>query len=111
MTTIRVSCELCLRDVQLDGDEVILVTGPSDRTVCAFTCPHCGNAGARALDDAALLRLTLAGVRIVVGEPEAHDAGAPAFTYDDLLDLHRLLSEDTWFAQLQQPLTPGVEAL
>ena len=70
-----------------------------------FTCLGCHDTAALALDAAGIAALVMGGVTFlslsppVVEHPEVRPEG-PAFTADDLLDLHVELAGDDWPAGL-----------
>ena len=71
------------------------------RQVCAFTCMLCDRVGVRDVTEDEAVRLVAAGCQSSVSVVEAHDGVAPSLTYDDLIDLHRLLESDGWFRHLE----------
>jgi hypothetical protein len=111
MATIRANCPTC-GQVDLPAEEISLeVAGGGDRGRYAFTCPDCSADITRAADGKVVGLLRAAGATSSVEEaPEpmpvslpAADRNpcreAPAFTMDDLIDLHFLLQDETWLAQ------------
>ena len=110
MATIRTNCPTC-GQVDLPAEEISLeVAAGGDRGRYAFTCPDCRTDITRAADGKAVSLLLAAGATSDAAAPEpttvslpAEDQNpcpdAPAFTMDDLIDLHFLLQDETWLAQ------------
>lgn len=103
MTSIRASCPEC-GDVQLTpSDLVVRVCADDNRGAYSFQCPACGAAVAKEASPRIVELLVSTGVRMDVwrlpAELQEHKPG-PAFSHDDVLDLHLLLQQDDWFQQL-----------
>lgn len=99
-TTIKAHCPMCgevdltPHDVSLHADVAV---GPD--SYYAFSCPDCGLRIHKRADERIVRMLESAGVARTE-ETVARRVEAPPFTYDDLLDLHRLLETDGWFDEL-----------
>lgn len=121
MTTIRATCPDC-GEVDLTPDEMHLTVIRSDDAAVGpdshytFRCPGCDVDVEKPADERIAHLLTTGGVDVTILEggdidaefasfaslpthPEAPRPG-PAFTPDDLIDLHFLLATDDWFDQL-----------
>ena len=108
MATIRANCPTC-GQVDLPAEEISLeVAGDGERGRYAFACPDCGADIARAADRKVVGLLLAAGATSHDAEAPAMELpaedrnpcpGAPAFTLDDVIDLHFLLQEDAWLAE------------
>lgn len=113
MAIIRVSCPTC-GEIELPSERIELVTVPGleidrNNTHYTFTCSFCDAVVRRPADRITATVLTSGGVAIrpprhpvFVGRPghPERPPGGPAFTRDDILDLHLLLEDDGWFAAL-----------
>lgn len=99
-TTIKAHCPMCGEvdltppDVSLHADVVV-----SAESYYAFSCPDCGLRIHKRADERIVRMLESAGVARY-REVETATVQDPPFTYDDLLDLHRLLETADWFDQL-----------
>lgn len=111
MAIIRTNCPTC-GEVDLSPEAISLeVAGDGDRGRYAFTCPDCSADVIRAADRRAVGLLLAAGATSYGSEAPAESApslpaedrnpcpDAPAFTLDDLIDLHFLLQDETWITQ------------
>ena len=103
MTTIRASCPTC-GDVQLEpSDLLVRVCADDNQGSYCFSCPECGYGVAKDASPRIVELLVSTGVRMDVwrlpAELHEHKAG-PRLTPDDLLDLHLLLQDESWFDQL-----------
>ena len=111
MATIRTSCPTC-GQVDLSAEAISLeVEGDGDRGRYAFTCPDCGTDITRAADRKVVDLLLAAGATSSSAQAPAETAPslpaedrnpcpeAPAFTLDDLIDLHFLMDDEAWLAQ------------
>jgi hypothetical protein len=111
MATIRTSCPTC-GQVDLSAEAISLeVTDDGDRGRYAFTCPDCRADITRDADRKVVSLLLAAGATSYGAEAPAETApslpaedwnpcpDAPAFTLDDLIDLHFLLEDEAWLAQ------------
>jgi predicted RNA-binding Zn-ribbon protein involved in translation (DUF1610 family) len=116
MTRVRATCPSC-GEMDLPASEVVLRRSCDvDGRVLAdssyrFRCPGCADVVEKPADERVVDLLITGGVPIEdVGavrrglHPEMPDDG-PAFTLDDLLDLHIALAEPDWFDRLAA-LTP-----
>jgi hypothetical protein len=97
------------------------VSGDGERGRYAFTCPDCSADVTRAADRRVVALLLAAGATSHSGQAEpaepdppslpAQDRNprpdAPAFTLDDLIDLHFLLEDAAWLAEEATAGRPG----
>jgi hypothetical protein len=98
------------------------VSGDGERGRYAFTCPDCSADVTRAADRRVVALLLAAGVATAPGDevepgppdrpllpPEDRNPrpDAPAFTLDDLIDLHFLLEDAAWLAEEATAGRPG----
>lgn len=116
MTTIRATCPGC-GEVDLTPEQIVLTVIRADEAPVGpdshytFTCPTCTVRVEKPADERIAHLLTTGGVSVSVlddvedappaapSHPES-PPGGPAFTYDDLLDLHQALTADDWFEEL-----------
>ena len=111
MATIRTNCPTC-GQVDLSAEAISLeVAGSGDRGRYAFTCPDCSADITRAADRTAVRLLLAAGATSQGVDAPAETAAslpaedrnpspdAPAFTLDDLIDLHFLLQDQARLAE------------
>ena len=104
MTTVRAQCPAC-GDVQLKiNDLTVRVCSDEDiPSSYRFRCPGCEQTVHREASPRIVDLLVSAGAPHETwswpAELAEHRAGPP-LTHDDLLDLHVLLEDDTWFQQL-----------
>lgn len=103
-------CPQCASELSLPKRRLMMrvdADRPS-RGELLFTCLACHGTSAVPLDAAAVAALVTNGVTClsldppVVEHPETLPDG-PAFTTDDLLDLHAELDSDAWFENLVGP--------
>jgi hypothetical protein len=108
MSRYTLTCPQCHAENSLSARRLLLRVdeGTSTTGEVLFTCLSCHTTASVELDPAAVAVLVLGGVTHlsvsapVVEHPETVPAG-PAFTHDDLLDLHHQLDcDDSWFEQL-----------
>ncbi len=104
MTTVRAQCPAC-GDVQLRIDDLTVRVCDDHKSPSAyrFTCPGCEQTVEREASPRIVELLVSAGAPhetwnwpAELTEPRS----GPPLTHDDLLDLHVLLEDDTWFQQL-----------
>lgn len=116
MTRIRATCPSC-GEIELRPMDVVLrrVTDGfgelSDATSYRFSCPDCAEIVEKPADERIASLLVSGGVvtedvtegidddELLPPHPE-QPAGGPRLTRDDLLDMHLLLEDPDWFAQL-----------
>jgi hypothetical protein len=104
MTTVRAQCPAC-GDVQLQIDDLTVRMCSDEETPSAyrFRCPSCDQTVERDASPRIVDLLVSAGAAQELwawpAELAEHRAGPP-LTPDDLLDLHVLLEDETWFDQL-----------
>ncbi|MEX1177883.1 MAG: hypothetical protein WEB09_05435 [Nitriliruptor sp.] len=113
MTRIRATCPSCgeveLRPLDVTLRRVIDEIGEiSDGSCYRFSCPDCTEMVEKPADERIVSLLATGGVAVEdVGpavdtrpaHPETPPHG-PALTFDDLLDLHELLEDPSWFDRL-----------
>lgn len=121
MTRIRASCPEC-GEVDLCPDDVVLhivrsLDGlVSDGSSYRFSCPDCEETVLKPADERIAQLLVTGGVEVeesddatepvldatfaVTPSHPEDPCGGPAFTLDDVLDLHLKLSDDGWFDEL-----------
>lgn len=118
MATIRAVCTDCGDEVDLQPREITLVVAeeeaapPPTAGSYGFTCPECDRYVVKPADQRAIGLLIAGGVepsRVGSGvgvktstrprHPESPPDG-PAITYDDLIDFHYRLEDDSWFSEL-----------
>ena len=106
MTTIKACCPGC-GEIDLVADDILLRIGavPTSNTY-GFSCPDCGDFVEKNADDR-IIRLLLSGgvmpvpLHIPAEALETHSG--PPLTFDDLLDFHQSLADDSWLAGLTGP--------
>jgi hypothetical protein len=104
MTTVRAQCPAC-GDVQLQIDDLTVRVCSDAETPSAyrFRCPECEQTVQREASPRIVDLLVSAGApheRWSWPAELAEPRSGPPLTPDDLLDLHVLLEDDTWFQQL-----------
>jgi hypothetical protein len=116
MIRIRATCPSC-GEIDLQASEVVLRRscdadgGLLEDSSYRFRCPGCADLVVKPADERVVSLLLTGGVPVEdVGHvlralhPEMPEDG-PAFTLDDLLDLHLALEDPRWFDRLAA-LTP-----
>jgi hypothetical protein len=119
MANIRANCPTCGR-VDMPADAISLeVVDDGDRGHYAFRCPDCGAEVVRPADRKVVALLLAAGASSNAVQDAPAEATAPslpeedrnpcpqapAFTLDDLIDLHFLLEDHAW---LEEEITAGL---
>jgi predicted RNA-binding Zn-ribbon protein involved in translation (DUF1610 family) len=104
VTTVRAQCPEC-GDVQLEIYQLtVLVCSDRDaESSYRFRCPDCAQTVTRAASPRIVDLLVSAGAPHETWRWPAELAerrSGPPLTPDDLLDLHVLLEDDSWFGQL-----------
>jgi hypothetical protein len=104
MTTVRAQCPAC-GDVQLQIDDLTVRVCSDEEMPSAyrFRCPGCDQTVHREASPRIVDLLVSAGAPHERWNWPAELAelhSGPPLTPDDLLDLHVLLEDDTWFEQL-----------
>ena len=104
MTTVRAQCPGC-GDVQLHIDDLTVRVCHDDDVPSAyrFRCPGCEQTVHREASPRIVDLLVSAGAPQEIWNWPAELSelrSGPPLTPDDLLDLHVLLEDDTWFDQL-----------
>lgn len=97
MATIRATCTDC-GDVEMTSDDVVVRVCVDDgRGSYTFRCPGCRMAVAKPAEPRIVELLIASGVRLdrwhLPAELDEQRAGEP-IDHDDLLDFHRLLTDD-----------------
>jgi len=113
MTTVRARCPEC-GDVALAIGDVTVRTGPGEPPGGSyrFRCPGCETMVTRDASARIVELLLSAGApheRFTWPRELEERPGGPAWTADDILDLHVLLEQDSWFDRLValvRPATP-----
>lgn len=97
MTNIRATCPRC-GEVDLTAEDIDLwIAKNEDDSVYTFDCPSCVERVQKPADARIVRLLISGGVRAMTLE-ESPAPEAPAFTYDDLLDFHAILTSDAAIA-------------
>ncbi|MBW3657971.1 MAG: hypothetical protein KY457_04990 [Actinobacteria bacterium] len=115
MKTIRATCPMCTDEVDLHPQAITLhLVDPlravdGDKNRYAFRCPACDVFVVKPAGEHAIELLIEGGVELSTAaqapwelgpsHPETPPSG-PAFTADDVLDLHLKLQEPGWFDEL-----------
>ncbi|MFI5053686.1 MAG: hypothetical protein ACHQDE_04935 [Acidimicrobiia bacterium] len=104
MTTVRAQCPAC-GDVQLQIQDLTVRVCSDDEVPGAyrFRCPECAQTVNRPASPRIVDLLVSAGApheRWSWPAELAESRCGPPLTSDDLLDLHALLEDDSWFQQL-----------
>jgi hypothetical protein len=107
MSRIALTCPACAAEVTVSSRHLMLRVdaGESDGGELLYTCLFCDATVTKALDSASVAALVAVGVTfLALSEPAIHHPecppSGPAFTHDDLLDLHNRLAETGWFDQV-----------
>ena len=106
-TQFTIICPTCRAENVLTARRLLVRVDAEQSTTgeVLFSCLGCHDTAALTLDAAGIAALVMGGVTFlslsppVVEHPEIRPAG-PAFTSDDLLDLHTELAGDDWLAGL-----------
>lgn len=100
---IRATCPTC-GDVELSVHDVhVLLCATTDEGSYAFRCPACRLAVSKPADSRVVDILVAAGVELDVWEMPAElgeQHSGPPITYDDLLEFHFGLQNDSWVTEL-----------
>ena len=110
MSRYTLICPECQAEVSLSARRLLVRVdeGTATSGEALFTCLSCHNTAAVQLDAPGVAVLVMGGVTHLslsvplVEHPETAPDG-PAFTHDDLLDLHSELDRESWFDQLVGP--------
>jgi hypothetical protein len=110
MSRFTMICPDCHAEVSLSARRLTVRIDEGSATAgeVLFTCLSCHTSVTVEVDASAVALLVLGGVTHlsltapVVTHPEVVPAG-PAFTHDDLLDLHSALAGESWIDQLVGP--------
>ncbi|MDX1620038.1 MAG: hypothetical protein R3320_03550 [Nitriliruptorales bacterium] len=111
MTRIRATCPRCgeidLRPKDIELEVVRSEVGEiADGSRYSFACPDCADTVIKPADERIASLLRSGGVSVTERPADPRPAhpedppGGPAFTRDDLLDLHLLLAEPGWFDEV-----------
>ncbi|HYZ10700.1 MAG TPA: hypothetical protein VE962_02275 [Actinomycetota bacterium] len=104
MTSIRTNCPRC-GEVEMRADVILLTVEPSSgEGTYSFVCPSCEDLVEKPADQKIVSLLKSVGVDVAERaapspELETRPEG-PAFTLDDVIDFHFLLSRDDWVGDL-----------
>jgi predicted RNA-binding Zn-ribbon protein involved in translation (DUF1610 family) len=103
VTTIKAACPGC-GEIDLVADDILLRIGASSNAnTYGFSCPDCGDFIEKRADER-VIRLLLSGgvmpvpLHIPAEALEIHTG--PPLTFDDLIDFHHQLADDTWLTRL-----------
>ena len=107
---VTLVCPACRSEVSLAPRRLLVRVdvGAASRGEVLFTCLSCHHSVSVDLDAAGVASLVTVGVTHLsvsaplVEHPEVRPAG-PAFTADDVLDLHAELADDRWLDALATP--------
>ena len=103
MATIRATCPSCADVALSTGDLCVQVCCDTNQGSYSFRCPSCRLAVSKQAEPRIVDLLVSSGVRLRLWRlpDELHEPkrGA-AFSWDDVLDLHDLLEQPDWFAEL-----------
>lgn len=98
MTTIRATCGTC-GDVELTTEDVqVMISEDTGEGTYSFRCPLCQEVVVKGSPRHTIDLLVSAGVRYSTWGTPAEaplDPTAPSFDYDDLLEFHALLADDS----------------
>ena len=92
MRKVRVQCGTC-GEVVVGADEIELTGSAPHVTRLSFDCPVCLSAQTRTCTSDAARLLLLSGARTAVELPAQ---SGPAFTEEDVRELHRQLNHPAW---------------
>lgn len=106
--SIRATCPDC-GDVDLRVEQLraqLCVT--DNQGSYAFVCPACDGQVTRPAEPGVVDLLVSAGVELSVWRrpDDGADHAGPAFTWDDVLELHEELARPDWFERLQAGAPP-----
>lgn len=99
VAVVRATCDEC-GDIQLTAEDVVVrVCLDDQRASYVFSCPLCQVPVARPLEHHLVELLASSGSPVSLWHlpdelSERHDGDA--LTYDDLLDFHKMLLDDSW---------------
>ncbi len=99
MSVIRTMCLHCIRTVDLDPAEILLLVTSSGTGTgsYAYYCRGCERVTVAPISADGFALLVSAGVRVEGCNPARPEH---RLTVDDLIELHRLLNTEDWFTQL-----------
>ena len=102
-TVIKASCHDC-GDVELGvGDLEVRVCTQDDHGTYVFRCPSCLMSVVKPAEPRIVDMLVASGVQLVEWKLPAElfvRRGGDRICHDDLIDFHRILQGDDWFAAL-----------
>jgi len=105
MAIIRASCPDC-GDVELTSRDVtVRVNSSTNEGSYAFQCPECQLAVSKAAEPRIIDLLVSSGVELFVWTVPAElmeERTGPPICYDDLLQFHYQLQQETWFDQVTE---------
>ncbi len=103
MTTIKATCPTC-GEVDLTADDIELrISSTEEGSEYGFECPMCISLVWKPADARIIQLLISGGVKANVQDEGPARSGAPSFTYDDLIDFHFALENDSFFEQFLNP--------
>ena len=103
MATIRATCPTCADVVLTTGELCVQVCCDTNQGSYSFRCPSCRLAVSKQAEPRIVDLLVSSGVRLRLWRLPAEllePKQGGAFIWDDVLDLHDLLEQPDWFAQL-----------
>lgn len=103
MATVRATCPTCADVALTTGDLCVQVCSDTNQGSYSFRCPRCRLAVSNQADPRIVDLLVSSGVRLrrwsLPAELHEPKWGA-AFSWNDVLELHDLLEQPDWLAQL-----------
>ena len=122
MTTLSIECAHCGTTLEIPTGSALLDLDDTEAHVdtagtVSWICDTCEDIATQSVTWRTLLLLVTAGAHLFDEQdderpthPEAPPAGPP-LTADDLLDIHTLLDDPTWFAQLETAALPPTASI
>lgn len=96
MTTIKATCPTCGEvDLTAQDIELRIASGDEEESAYSFECPVCVCRIWKPADERIIQLLLSGGVKAVFAEQIPDLDSFPPFTYDDLLDFHFELENDS----------------
>lgn len=105
MTKIEATCGTCGTVERTAEDFELAVSDRPGASWYAFVCPECDQRIQKHADERVIELLISEGVkpfRVRFPEEALESHEGPAFTLDDVLDLHMMLQRNDWFESLLQ---------
>jgi hypothetical protein len=110
VASIRATCPTC-GDVDLTIEQVkVLVCSSTNAGSYCFRCPTCTLAVSKPADNEVVDLLLGAGVPLALWNLPAElaeEKTGPAITYDDVLEFHFQLQDDSWLASVVEAVPPA----